>query len=56
MLYDEGAELCNINSAVKKMTDKGESVIAQKAKPQKLRYKRLVKLCGMEVEEIENNA
>jgi len=56
LIYDEGAELCNINSAVKKMTDKGESVIAQKAKPEKLRYKRLVKLCGMEVEEIENNA
>ena len=56
LIYDEGAELSDINNAVKRLTENGEMVIAQKAKPEKLRYKRLVKLCGMEVEEIENNA
>ncbi len=56
LIYDDNAELSDINNAVKEFTQKGESVIAQKAKPEKLRYKRLVKLCGMEVEELENNA
>ena len=56
LLYDEGAKLCDVNNAVKKLTEKGESVIAQKVKPEKLTYKRLVRLYGLEVEEIENNA
>ena len=56
LLYDEGAKLCDVNNAVKVLTEKGESVIAQKAKPEKLTYKRLVRLCGTGVEEIENNA
>ncbi len=56
LIYDEGAKLGDINNAVRLLTDNGESVIAQKAKPEKLRYKKLVKLCGMEVEELENNA
>ncbi len=56
LLYDKGESLSNINKAVKVLTENGESVIAQKTKPQKLRYRRLVKLCGTEVEELENNA
>ncbi len=56
LLYDEGAELCNVNNAVKKLSEQCDSVIAQKAKPEKLRYKRLVRLRGTEVEEIEINA
>ncbi len=56
LLYDEGAKLCDVNNAVKELTEKGESVIAQKVKPEKLTYKRLVRLCKAEVEEIENNA
>lgn len=56
LLYDENAKLCDVNKAVKELTEKGESVIAQKAKPEKITYKRLIRLCGTEVEEIENNA
>jgi len=56
LLYDEDAKLCDVNNAVKKLIDKGETVIAQKTKPEKLTYKRLVRLCKTEVEEIENNA
>lgn len=56
LLYDECAKLCDVNNAVKALTENGESVIAQKAKPEKLTYKRLIRLCGTEVEEIENNA
>ena len=56
LLYDEDAKLCDVNSAVKKLIDKGETVIAQKTKPEKLTYKKLVRLCKTEVEEIENNA
>ena len=56
LLYNEDAKLCDVNNAVKELIDKGETVIAQKTKPEKLRYKRLVRLCGTEVEEIENNA
>lgn len=56
LIYDKGAKLGDINNAVKILTENGESVIAEKAKPEKLRYRRLVKLCGTEVEEIENNA
>ena len=56
LIYDDGAKLGDINNAIKNVIEEGETVIAQKAKPVKVRYKRLVKLCGTEVEEIENNA
>ena len=56
LIYDENAKLCDINNAVSRITQNGESVVAQKIKPEKLKYKRLIKLCGTEVETIENNA
>ena len=56
LLYEEGANLCDINKAVKKLTENGESVVAQKAVPEKIRYKKLLKLCGAEVKTVENNA
>ncbi len=56
LLYDENAKLCDINKAVKELTDGGESVIAQKIKPEKISYKKLLRLCGTEVETVENNA
>ncbi len=56
LIYDDGTKPKDINNAINKIIEKGETVIAQKAKPEKLRYKRLVKLCGMEVSELENNA
>ncbi len=56
LIYDEDAKLCDINNAVRTIAQKGESVVAQKIKPEKLKYKRMIKLCGTEVETIENNA
>ncbi|MBQ7960837.1 MAG: ATP phosphoribosyltransferase regulatory subunit [Clostridia bacterium] len=56
LVYEEGARLCDISRAVKKITEGGETVVAQKTKPEKIRYKRLLKLCGTEVETVENNA
>jgi len=56
LIYDENAKLSDINKAVKALTESGESVIAQKTKPEKISYKKLLKLCGTEVETVENNA
>lgn len=56
LIYDENAKLSDINNAVKAITESGESVIAQKAKPEKIRYKKLLKLYGSEVKTVENNA
>lgn len=56
LIYDDDAKICDINNAVKSIIEKGGSVIAQKAKPNKLRYRRLMKLQGTEVEELEVNA
>ena len=56
LLYDDNAKLCHINNAVGEISHNGESVIAQKIKPEKIKYKKLMKLCGTEVETIENNA
>ena len=56
LLYDENAKLCDINSTIKELTNAGESVIAQRIKPEKLSYKRLLRLCNAEVKTIENNA
>ncbi len=56
LIYDENAKLCDINNAVKAITESGESVIAQKTKPEKIRYKKLLMLCDAEVKTVENNA
>jgi len=56
LIYDENAKLSDINSAVKAITQSGESVVAQKTKPEKIRYKKLLKLCNAEVKTVENNA
>lgn len=56
LIYDGNARICDINNAIKSIIEKGSSVIAQKAKPTKIRYRRLMKLQGTEVEELEVNA
>ncbi len=56
LIYDETAKLSDINNAVRSITESGETVIAQKSKPEKISYKKLLKLCGTEVETVENNA
>ena len=44
MLYSENTALSEINEQVKKITDGGETVLATKVSPDKLRYKRLIKV------------
>ncbi len=56
LLYEDGAKLSEISGAVKKLSENGEKVLAQKIKPEKIRYKRLIKLSGAEVETLEENA
>ncbi len=43
VLYDSGADLCQLKKTVDEMTEKGESVLVVKSIPEKLRYKTLVK-------------
>lgn len=56
IIYDENADVMVLNNTIKEISKTGESVLAQKAKPEKLRYKKLLKLNGTEVETLENNA
>lgn len=56
LLYDKESKLVDVNNAVKAISGAGESVLAQKIKPDKIRYKRLMKLCDAEVKTVENNA
>ena len=56
LLYDDTSDICDINTALKGIIAGGRTVIAQKVKPDKIRYRRLVKLQGTEVEELEVNA
>ncbi len=44
VLYSENTALSEINEQVKKITDGGETVLATKVSPDKLRYKRLIKV------------
>ena len=44
LLYTEKTDLTLLNSQVKKIVDGGESVLATKSSPDKLRYKRLIKV------------
>lgn len=55
LLYDEGTSPKVIDSALKKISESGQSVVAQKAKPTKIRFKNLFRLCGTEVESLEND-
>ena len=56
ILYDEGCKLSDIKNAVSMLTANGKTVMAQKAIPEKIKYKQLLKLNERGVEIIENNA
>lgn len=56
MLYDENEPAANVCRACARMTECGSSVTAQRKIPQKLRYKKLMKLKDGEVTVVENNA
>ena len=56
ILYDEGADLAALFEAHKLLTSSGMSVTVQRALPEKIRYKQLLKLQERGVEIIENHA
>ncbi len=56
ILYDEDCDINSINNAIKLLSADGKSVTAQRAIPEKLKYKQLLRLRERGVEIIENNA
>ncbi|MBQ8004143.1 MAG: ATP phosphoribosyltransferase regulatory subunit, partial [Oscillospiraceae bacterium] len=56
MIYGEEEKIVNISRAATRIRDTGASVIVQKTVPEKLRYKRLLKLSDGEVTVLEENA
>ncbi len=56
IIYDEGEPCENIARAVGRLTERGMSVTAQRKAPEKLRYKKLMKLKNGEVTCLEENA
>ncbi len=56
LLYDDKASVSDLSCAMKKLSANGERVVAQRVKPEKLRYKKLMKLSDAEVRTLEENA
>ncbi len=56
LLYDEDADPMNVSAAVSALSEEGLSVVAQKSIPKKIRFEKLFKLCGTEVENVGYNA
>ncbi len=56
LLYTAEDDMTALRSTVKMLTDAGLSVTAQKAIPEKIRYRQLLRLYGKGVEILETNA
>ncbi len=56
LLYDETADLAVLRGKVAELIQKGVRVLAQRQKPETIRYKQLLQLRNNEVEILENNA
>lgn len=56
MLYDDSLDFLTVKNAVNSVIAGGQSVMAQKEIPSKIRYKKLVKITEEGVETLENNA
>ena len=56
LIYEEGEPQKNIIFAVTRLSEAGKAVVAQRAVPEKLRYKKLMKLKDGEVTCLEDNA
>ena len=56
LLYSDSDALLSVKNAVQQLNNNGEKVLALKSVPEKLRYKKLAKINGTEVEILENNA
>lgn len=56
ILYDKDADPVMLKDTIRMLTANGKSVMAQKAVPEKIRYKQLLRLQERGVEILENNA
>lgn len=56
LLYDSGTELAALNGAIARLTAAGHTVTAQRAVPDKLNYRQLLRLSGKEVVTLEEHA
>lgn len=56
ILYDENSDMSAICNAVKLFSSKGQSVMAQKAIPENIKYRQLLRVKERGVEILENNA
>ncbi|MBQ9059968.1 MAG: ATP phosphoribosyltransferase regulatory subunit [Firmicutes bacterium] len=56
LLYDETAKITQLNDTIRNLTHEGHTVVAQRKIPDKLKYKRLMRLTDGEVTEIETDA
>ncbi len=56
ILYQNDNDTKTLNDAIKMLTDNGKSVMAQRAIPEKIKYKQLLKIHDKGVEIIENHA
>ncbi|MBE6658583.1 MAG: hypothetical protein E7604_09085 [Ruminococcaceae bacterium] len=56
ILYTKDDDMDALRGTVRMLTDAGQTVTAQKAVPEKLRYKQLLRLCGKGVEIVETHA
>lgn len=56
ILYTGDDDMDALRGTVRMLTDAGQTVMAQKAVPEKLRYKQLLRLCGKGVEIVETHA
>ena len=55
LLYDDNADEVDIANLIKMFTDNGNSVLAEKSVPQKLKYRQLIRLKDRGFEILENN-
>ncbi len=56
LLYTEGTSLCNLRDTVARLSARGDRVMVQRAVPEKLRARQVMKLTNGEVELLEDNA
>jgi len=55
LLYDKDADEVDIANLIKMFTDNGNSVLAEKSVPKKLKYRQLIRLKDRGFEILENN-
>lgn len=55
LLYDGSTEPADLANTVNKLIADGREVMVQKALPENIKYKQLLKINGKEVDELENN-